>query len=80
MEKQKQLRELNENMEPLIEYLRLEDCEWAVEQMEDNGKIRDIEKLQRYLEEEFQYPLKYILEWINEHLYEAQSEKIHENF
>jgi hypothetical protein len=48
--------------------------------MEDNGKIRDIEKLQRYLEEEFQYPLKYILEWINEHLYEAQSEKIHENF
>ncbi len=61
-------------MEPLIEYLCLEDSEWAVEWMEDNGKIRDLEKLQRYLEEEFQDPLGYILEWINEHLYETQSE------
>jgi len=67
------------NMEPIIEYLCPEDCEWALEWMEDNGKIRDLEKLQRYLEEEFQDPLKYILEWINEHLYESQSEKIHEN-
>ncbi len=30
-------------MERIIEHLCLEDCEWALEWMEDNGKIRDLE-------------------------------------
>jgi hypothetical protein len=52
----------------LVDLLDLEQSEWAVEWMEKNGKIKDIEKLQKYLEEEFVDPLGYILETMNDYL------------
>ena len=57
-----------EKINKLVDLLDLEQSEWAVEWMEKNGKIKDIEKLQKYLEEEFVDPLGYILETMNDYL------------
>ena len=59
-------------MEPLVEYLDLDFSEFATEWMDENGKIKDLEKLHKYLTETFDDPLKYMLEMFNEHLAEQQ--------
>ena len=60
----------NTNTDPIVDFLDLEFSEGAVEWMEENGKIKDIDKLHQYLTETFEDPLYYILQNFNDYLEE----------
>jgi len=58
--------------EPIVEFFDLEFSEGAVEWMDENGKIKDIDKLHRYMTESFKDPLYYILQTFNDYLVEQE--------
>ena len=61
-----------ENTDPIVEFFDLEFSEGAVEWIDENGKIKDIDKLHRYMTEAFKDPLYYVLQTFNEYLAEPK--------
>jgi hypothetical protein len=59
---------MKHKIDPIVEFMDLENSENAVEWMNENGKIKDIDKLHIFLNETFDDPLHYILEMFNDYL------------
>ena len=58
--------------DPIVEFLDLDFSEGAVEWMDKNGKIKDIDKLHTYLNEAFEDPVYYLLQNFNDYLAEQE--------
>lgn len=61
---------MKKSTDPIVELFDLENSENAVEWMDDNGKITDIEKFHKFLTETYEDPLYYVLETLNEYFIE----------
>jgi hypothetical protein len=59
--------------DPIVDFFDLEYSEFAMEWMDENGKIKDVEKLHRYLNETFDDPLMYVLSTFNEYLEQSEN-------
>ena len=54
--------------DPIVEFLDLDFSEGAVEWMDKNGRIKDIDKLDTYLKETCGDPVFYLLQTFNDYL------------
>ena len=62
---------MKNQIDPIVELFDVDNSELANEWMNENGKIKDIDKFHKYLIETFDDPLYYILQSVNEYLAES---------